>query len=60
MEKEIFEQPEVISQVLGTYLNAFKETLSLPSLPQVTEIQKNCIDRLWNGFLFMFGRKILV
>ena len=29
MEKEIFEQPEVISKVLGTYLNAFKETLSL-------------------------------
>ncbi len=40
MEKEIFEQPEVISQVLGTYLNAFKETLSLPSLPQPTEIKR--------------------
>ena len=40
MEKEIFEQPEVISQVLGTYLNASKETLSLPSLPQSTEIKR--------------------
>ena len=40
MEKEIFEQPEVISQVLGTYLNAFKETLSLPSLPKITEIKR--------------------
>ena len=40
MEKEIFEQPEVISQVLGTYLNAFEETLSLPSLPQSTEIKR--------------------
>ena len=40
MEKEIFEQPEVISRVLGTYLNAFKETLSLPSLPQSTEIKR--------------------
>ena len=40
MEKEIFEQPEVISQVLGTYLNAFKETLSLPSLPLSTEIKR--------------------
>ncbi len=40
MEKEIFEQPEVISQVLGTYLNASKEMLSLPSLPQSTEIKR--------------------
>ena len=40
MEKEIFEQPEVISKVLGTYLNAFKETLSLPSLPQSTAINR--------------------
>ncbi len=40
MEKEIFEQPEVISQVLGYYLNAFEGTLSLPSLPQSTEIQR--------------------
>jgi len=31
MEKEIFEQPEVISQVLGYYLNASEGTLSLPS-----------------------------
>ena len=40
MEKEIFEQPEVISQVLGTYLNAFKETLSLPSLPKTSAINR--------------------
>ncbi len=40
MEKEIFEQPEVISQVLGTYLNASKEMLSLPPLPQSTEIKR--------------------
>ena len=40
MEKEIFEQPEVISQVLGYYLNAFEGTLSLPSLPQSTEIKR--------------------
>ena len=40
MEKEIFEQPEVISQVLGYYLNAFEGTLSLPPLPQSTEIKR--------------------
>ena len=40
MEKEIFEQPEVISQVFGYYLNAFEGTLSLPSLPQSTEIKR--------------------
>ncbi len=40
MEKEIFEQPEVISQVLGYYLNAFEGTLSLPSLPQSREIKR--------------------
>ena len=40
MEKEIFEQPEVISQVLGYYLNAFEGTLSLPPLPQSTEINR--------------------
>ncbi len=40
MEKEIFEQPEVISQVLSTYLNALKETLSLPSLPKSTGIKR--------------------
>ncbi len=40
MEKEIFEQPEVISQVLGYYLDAFEGTLSLPSLPQSTEIKR--------------------
>ncbi len=40
MEKEIFEQPEVISKVLGYYLNAFEGTLSLPSLPQSTEIKR--------------------
>ena len=39
MEKR-FEQPEVISQVLGTYLNASKEKPSLPSLPQSTEIKR--------------------
>ena len=40
MEKEIFEQPQVISQVLGFYLNASKETLSLPILPVVTEFKR--------------------
>ena len=40
MEKEIFEQPEVISQVLGSYLNASKETLTLPPLPKSSEIKR--------------------
>ena len=40
MEKEIFEQPQVISQVLGFYLNASKETLSLPTLPKVTKFKR--------------------
>ena len=40
MEKEIFEQPEVISQVLGFYLNASKETLTLPPLPKSTEVKR--------------------
>ena len=40
MEKEIFEQPQVISQVLGFYLNASEETLSLPKLPEVTEFKR--------------------
>ncbi len=40
MEKEIFEQPEVISQVLGFYLNASKEKLTLPTLPESTEIKR--------------------
>ena len=40
MEKEIFEQPQVISQVLGFYLNASKEMLSLPALPKVTEFKR--------------------
>ena len=40
MEKEIFEQPEVISQVLGFYLNASKETLTLPHLPKSSEIKR--------------------
>ena len=40
MEKEIFEQPEVISQVLGYYLNASEGTLSLPSLPNSKEIER--------------------
>ena len=40
MEKEIFEQPQVISQVLGFYLNASEETLSLPALPEVTEFKR--------------------
>ena len=40
MEKEIFEQPEVISQVLGFYLNASKETLTLPPLPKSSEIKR--------------------
>ena len=40
MEKEIFEQPEVISQVLGFYFNASKETLTLPPLPKSSEIKR--------------------
>ena len=40
MEKEIFEQPQVISQVLGFYLNASKEMLSLPALPEATEFKR--------------------
>ena len=40
MEKEIFEQPQVISQVLGFYLNASKEMLSLPDLPKATEFKR--------------------
>ena len=40
MEKEIFEQPEIISQVLGFYLNAAEETLSLPALPKSSEIKR--------------------
>ena len=40
MEKEIFEQPEVISQVLGFYINASKETLTLPPLPKSTEVKR--------------------
>ena len=40
MEKEIFEQPQVISQVLGFYLNASKEMLSLPALPKATEFKR--------------------
>ena len=40
MEKEIFEQPEVISHVLGFYLNASEETLSLPLLPNSSEIKR--------------------
>ena len=40
MEKEIFEQPQIISQVLGFYLNASEETLSLPTLPEVTEFKR--------------------
>ena len=38
MEKEIFEQPQVISQALGFYLNASKEMLSLPILPERAEL----------------------
>ena len=40
MEKEVFEQPEVISHVLGFYLNASEETLSLPLLPNSSEIKR--------------------
>jgi glucosamine--fructose-6-phosphate aminotransferase (isomerizing) len=40
MEKEIFEQPEVISQVLGFYLNASKETFSLPHLPPSEKVKR--------------------
>ena len=40
MEKEIFEQPEVISQVLGFYLNASEEKLTLPALPKSSEIKR--------------------
>ena len=40
MEKEIFEQPQVISQVLGFYLNLSTETLLLPTLPEVTEFKR--------------------
>ncbi len=40
MEKEIFEQPEVISQVLGFYINASKENLTLPPLPKSNEIKR--------------------
>ena len=40
MEKEIFEQPQVISQVLGFYLNASEETFSLPTLPEVTAFKR--------------------
>ena len=40
MEKEIFEQPEIISQVLGFYLNASEEMLTLPHLPKSTEIKR--------------------
>ncbi|MDC3108087.1 glutamine--fructose-6-phosphate transaminase (isomerizing) [Paracoccaceae bacterium] len=40
MEKEIFEQPEIISQVLGSYLNASDETLTLPPLPKSSEIKR--------------------
>ncbi|MDC3067867.1 glutamine--fructose-6-phosphate transaminase (isomerizing) [Paracoccaceae bacterium] len=40
MEKEIFEQPEVISQVLGFYFNASHETLSLPKLPSTANFKR--------------------
>ncbi|MDC3076240.1 glutamine--fructose-6-phosphate transaminase (isomerizing) [Paracoccaceae bacterium] len=40
MEKEIFEQPEIFSQVLGFYLNAAEESLSLPPLPKSSEIKR--------------------
>lgn len=40
MEKEIFEQPEVISQVLGFYLNASKESLSLPDFPLSSHLNR--------------------
>ena len=40
MEKEIFEQPEVISQVLGFYLNASEEKLTLPALPKSSQIKR--------------------
>ena len=40
MEKEIFEQPEIISQVLGFYLNASQEKLTLPTLPKSKEIKR--------------------
>ena len=40
MEKEIFEQPEVISQVLGFYLNASEEKLTLPPLPKSSQIKR--------------------
>ena len=40
MEKEIFEQPEIISKVMGFYLNASEETLTLPSLPKSSEIKR--------------------
>ena len=40
MEKEIFEQPEVISQVLGFYLNASEEKLTLPALPKSPQIER--------------------
>ena len=40
MEKEIFEQPEVISQVLGFYLNASEEKLTLPALPKSPQIKR--------------------
>ena len=40
MEKEIFEQPEIISQVLGFYLNASEEKLTLPPLPKSSKIKR--------------------
>ena len=40
MEKEIFEQPEVISQVLGFYINASEEKLTLPALPKSSQIKR--------------------
>ena len=40
MEKEIFDNLQVISQVLGFYLNASEEKLTLPTLPEVTAFKR--------------------
>ena len=40
MQKEIFEQPAVISQVLGHYLNISKEKLTLPDYPAAKKISR--------------------
>ncbi len=40
MEKEIFEQPAVISQVLGYYLNASEEKLTTQKYPSVKKMSR--------------------